>query len=348
MMMNKNSIAICGPTASGKTKLAVEIARLTNGEIISADSRQVYRGMDIGTGKDLCEYGERGADDFVPYHLIDIVDPSQIYTLYDYQRDFYKTFDDVTTRGHLPIISGGSGLYIEAVIKGYNIPPVPENVDFRKSMMKEDRETLIKMLDDENPQLLARTDTSTKKRIVRALEVAKFGGANAIRAGASPAPTSHHHRTITPMVGAALAAALDGTNNTNANFPKINPLILYIIYERSELRNRIEQRLHERLNSGLVEEVSQLINSGIPRGRFALFGMEYKHAARYIDGEVSYDNMVSQLLQDIFHLAKRQDTWFRGMERRGLKTHPILRGSRGDAMEIIAAARMEPKTGPQA
>jgi tRNA dimethylallyltransferase len=331
-----NCIAICGPTASGKTKLAVQIARLTEGEILSADSRQVYRGMDIGTGKDLCEYGERGGDDFVPYHLIDIVDPSQIYTLYDYQRDFYKAFEDVTERGHLPIIAGGSGLYIEAVIKGYNIPPVPENANFRELMMKEDRETLMKMLEDENPQLFARTDTSTKKRIVRALEVARFGGANAIRAGASPAPTGHHHRIITPMVGAALAAALDGANHTDINnIPKINPLILYIIYERSELRNRIEKRLHERLSNGLVEEAAKLINSGIPRERFALFGMEYKHVARYIDGEVSYDEMVSQLLQDIFHLAKRQDTWFRGMKRRGMKTHPVPRGSLGEAMEYL-------------
>jgi tRNA dimethylallyltransferase len=297
-----NCIAVCGPTASGKTKLAVEIARLTKGEILSADSRQVYRGMDIGTGKDLCEYGERGTNDFVPHHLIDIVDPSYIYTLYDYQRDFYKAFEDVTKRGHLPIIAGGSGLYIEAVIKGYSIPPVPENAEFRKSMMKENRETLMKMLKDENPQLFARTDTSTKKRIVRALEIARFGGTD---------------------------------NVNNANFPKINPLILYIIYERSELRNRIEKRLHERLNNGLVEEAAKLINSGIARERFALFGMEYKHAARYIDGEVSYDEMVSQLLQDIFHLAKRQDTWFRGMERRGMKTHPIQRGALDEAVEYL-------------
>jgi len=300
--MDKNCIVVCGPTASGKTRLAARIARAVGGEVLSADSRQVYRGMDIGTGKDLCEYGEAGSGDFVPYHLIDIADPRDIYTLYDYQRDFYRAFGDVSGRGRLPVVAGGSGLYIEAVLKGYRIPPVPENVDFRKSMMGESREVLLDMLRDESPRAFARTDVSTKKRIVRALEVARFGDIG----GADP-----------------------------DDFPRIDPLILYVVWDRAELRARIEQRLRERLDAGLIDEVRRLISAGIAPGRFALFGMEYKHAARYIGGEVSYEDMAAQLLQDIFHLAKRQDTWFRGMERRGLTVHPIPRGEFESAMPIV-------------
>jgi len=301
--MDSNCIVVCGPTASGKTRLAARIARALGGEVLSADSRQVYRGMDIGTGKDLDEYGEAGSGDFVPYHLIDIADPRDIYTLYDYQRDFYRAFEDVSGRGRLPVVAGGSGLYIEAVIKGYRIPPVPENADFRKSMMGESREALLDMLRDESPQVLARTDVSTKKRIVRALEVARFGEAE----------------------------------HTD-NFPRINPLILYAVWDRAELRGRIERRLHERLDGGLVDEVRRLMSAGIAPDRFALFGMEYKHAARYIGGEVGYGDMVDQLLLDIYHLAKRQDTWFRGMERRGMAVHPVPRGGFEGAMAVINIA----------
>ena len=306
MVMDKNCVVVCGPTASGKTRLAARIARAVGGEVLSADSRQVYRGMDIGTGKDLCEYGEAGSAGFVPYHLIDIADPRDIYTLYDYQRDFYRAFGGVSGRGRLPVVAGGSGLYIEAVLKGYRIPPVPENADFRKSMMGESREALLDMLRGESPRVFARTDVSTKKRIVRALEVARFG---------------------------------DGGGDVN-DFPRIDPLILRVVWDRAELRARIERRLRERLEAGLVDEVSRLISSGIAPSRFALFGMEYKHAARYINGEVSYEEMAAQLLQDIFHLAKRQDTWFRGMERRGLTVHPIPCGEFEGAMPIIMEGTM--------
>jgi tRNA dimethylallyltransferase len=296
MNMDKNCIVICGPTASGKTRLAVEIARKVGGEILSADSRQVYRGMDVGTGKDLYEYGERGSGGFVPYHLIDIVDPPQIYTLYDYQQDFYRAFDDVRDRGRVPVIAGGSGLYIEAVLKGYALPPVPENAAFRKSMMGESRETLLETLRDEHPQVFAKTDVSTKKRIVRALEVAKFG-------------------------------RLESFIDDKTSAPQINPLIIYVVWERPELRARIEKRLRERLEQGLIDEVAGLMDSGIDPERFALFGMEYKHVARYVNKEVGYDEMTAQLLQDIYHLAKRQDTWFRGMERRGMT---VCRAPRGE------------------
>jgi tRNA dimethylallyltransferase len=306
-----NCIVICGPTASGKTKLAVQIARQVNGEILSADSRQVYRGMDIGTGKDLCEYGEVGHDDFVPYHLIDIADPRQIYTLYDYQRDFYRAFEDVSARGRLPVVAGGSGLYIEAVIKGYDIPPVPENVEFRKSMMAEERETLIETLRNESPDIFAKTDVSTKKRVIRALEIVRFGGKQVA--------------TNTESV----------YNHNKHKFPPITPVIIYVIWNRQELRARIEKRLHERLANGLIEEAARLLDSGIDAARFALFGMEYKHAARYIRGEVSRVEMAAQLLQDICRLAKRQDTWFRGMERRGMRVRTVPRGELDAARRIL-------------
>lgn len=284
-----NCIVVCGPTASGKTALAVQIADFMNGEILSADSRQVYRRMDIGTGKDLHEYVKDGKS--IPYHLIDIVDPQQIYTLYDYQRDFYRAFKDVTGRGCLPVIAGGSGLYIEAVLKGYRIAPVPEDVEFRRSVMCESYEKLLQMLKDENPELLAKTDASTKKRVVRALEISRFGS-NEDEQGVY-------------------------------DFPQINPIILYVVWERSILRKRIEKRLHERLENGMLDEVSALLESGISIERLNLFGMEYKHAARYLTKKVSYELMVSELLRDIFHLAKRQDTWFRGMERRGMEVRRV-------------------------
>ena len=320
-----NCIVICGPTASGKTKLAVQIARQLNGEILSADSRQVYRGMDIGTGKDLQEYGEAGRDDFVPYHLIDIVDPNQIYTLYDYQRDFYKAFEDVSARGRMPVVAGGSGLYIEAVIKGYDIAPVPENVEFRKTMMAEERETLIETLRNESPEIFAKTDVSTKKRVVRALEIVRF-----------------RDKQVATMDNSVnfkfkqVATNMESVHNHNKNkFPPINPVIIYVVWERRELRARIEKRLHERLAGGLIEEAARLLDSGIDAARFALFGMEYKHAARYIRGEVSRGEMAAQLLQDIFHLAKRQDTWFRGMERRGMRVHTAPRAELDAAMRIL-------------
>jgi len=302
-----NCIVVCGPTVSGKTRLAVQIADLMNGEIISADSRQVYRGMDIGTGKDLHEYVKDGKK--IPYHLIDIVDPSQIYTLYDYQRDFYKAFQDITNRGCLPIVAGGTGLYIEAVLKGYRIAPVPEDIEFRKSLMAEPYEKLLQMLENENPKLLAKTDISTKKRIVRALEISR--------------------------AGFDVCYDEDGGKESASDFPQINPLILYLVWNRAALRERIEKRLHERLENGMVDETAKLLESGISIERLDLFGMEYRHIARYLTKKVSYEQMTAELLQDIFHLAKRQDTWFRGMERRGMEIHQVQTADFEEALRII-------------
>jgi len=302
-----NCIVVCGPTVSGKTRLAVQIADLMNGEIISADSRQVYRGMDIGTGKDLHEYVKDGKS--IPYHLIDIVDPSQIYTLYDYQRDFYKAFEDVTNRGRLPIVAGGTGLYIEAVLKGYRIAPVPEDVEFRKSLMAEPYEKLLQMLESENPQLLAKTDISTKKRIVRALEISR--------------------------AGCDVYCDEDEGKGSAPDFPQIIPIIFYLVWDRSILRKRIEKRLYERLENGMIDETARLLESGISIDRLDLFGMEYRHIARYLTKKVSYEEMVSELLQDIFHLAKRQDTWFRGMERRGMEVIKVHNADFEEVRKIL-------------
>ncbi|MDG5813529.1 tRNA (adenosine(37)-N6)-dimethylallyltransferase MiaA [Chitinispirillales bacterium ANBcel5] len=294
-----NCVVVCGPTASGKTRLGVQIAILLDGEIISVDSRQVYKGMDIGTGKDLDEYQtERGS---IPYHLIDIAHPSQIYTLYDYQRDFYHCFNQITKRKKSAIAVGGTGLYLEAVLKHYTIPPVPENPELRKHLMLQDKEQLIEQLKKENSTLFNDTDLSSKKRIVRALEVAR--------------------------------ASLGEKQKLSK--PSIAPLILYVTWEREKLKERIELRLKSRLESGMIEEVSRLIENGITQERLELFGMEYRYIARYLLGECDYQQMYIDLRQSIFRLAKRQNTWFRGMERRGFSIKRIEEGNLDEACRIL-------------
>jgi tRNA dimethylallyltransferase len=295
---NKNLIVVCGPTASGKTTLGVQIALHMNGEIISADSRQVYRQMDIGTGKDLKEYQTPKGP--VPYHLIDVADPSEIYTLFHYQNDFFKSFDQIVSRNHLPVVVGGTGLYIEAVLKNYKIPAIPENVSLRAELMKQQKGSLEKRLLQINKSLYEKTDRSSKKRIVRALEVAMSG----------QSITSEHHQNL-------------------------NPLVLCTRWERTKLRQRIDARLEARLKEGMIDEVRKLLHSGIPKERFALFGMEYKHIALFIDGKVDYETMVSRLRQNIHQLAKRQETWFRGMERRGIEVNWVEEARLEIALKII-------------
>jgi tRNA dimethylallyltransferase len=301
--MNKkiNIIVICGPTASGKTALAVNIARKINGEIISADSRQVYRSMDIGTGKDLLEYSSKESS--IPYHLIDITDPSNVYTVYDYKRDFTKAYNDIRSRKRMPILAGGTGLYIEAVLRNYDFPGVPEDPQLRSELMQKDKIWLQNELETNAPDIYKKTDLSSKKRIVRALEVAGYQNKE--------------------------------KKEDNALFPVLEPLILCTRWQREELHRRIDERLRLRLNLGLIDEVKQLLDSGISRSRFSLFGMEYKHVARYIDGEVSYTEMTEQLQTSIHQLAKRQNTWFRGMERRGNVLHWIDGADFQTAMSIV-------------
>ncbi|KMQ51250.1 tRNA dimethylallyltransferase [Chitinispirillum alkaliphilum] len=294
-----NSVVVCGPTASGKTHLGVRIATELNGEILSVDSRQVYRGMDIGTGKDLDEYATNGQS--IPYHLIDIACPSSIYTLYDFQIDFYKSFTDITHRKKTAVAVGGTGLYLEAVLKNYSIAPVKENVALRSELMQLEKEKLKEILSSESPQLYTKTDLSSKKRIVRAIEIARSAKV--------------------PL--------------TCKKAPDIKPLVLYVVWQREKLRQRIERRLVQRLDNGMIDEVKKLIDNGITAQRLHLFGMEYRQICRYLYNEVSYDEMFVCLRQEIFHLAKRQDTWFRGMERRGIPTFKIHEGDFTEAKNVI-------------
>jgi tRNA dimethylallyltransferase len=286
MSNKKNCVVVCGPTASGKTHLAVHLSLLFDGEIISADSRQVYRGMDIGTGKDLNEYStNRGK---VDVHLIDIRNPSEVYTLYHFKQDFFTTINQIHNRNHLPFLTGGTGLYIESILRNFDIPQIPENVEFRKQYMIREKTDLIEELRKRSPVQYERTDLSSKKRVVRALEIALF----------SPAQVA--------------------TDNSSIQENQIDPLVLCTRWVRQELYARIDKRLIERIDNGMIDEVRNLLDSGVSEDRLIQFGMEYKHIVHFLRNRVSFEEMISLLKTDIHQLAKRQETWFRGMERRGV------------------------------
>lgn len=302
-MEKKDLIVICGPTASGKTRLGVYLASHYNGEIISADSRQVYRGMDIGTGKDLNEYFIN--EKKIPCHLIDIANPQSVYTLFDYQKDFYKVYREIKLRNRVPFLVGGSGLYIEAVLKNYQIPAIPENEELREKLSGLEKEELKRELEKIDPDLYSRTDLSSKKRIIRALEIACYRREN---------PEKDEIRPV----------------------EKINPLVICTRWDRERLRKRIDLRLELRLQEGMIDEVRRILGSGISQKRYSLFGMEYGYLARYIEGEVSYTQAVEQLKHSIHQLAKRQETWFRGMERRGIEVHWINGADQEEASEIVS------------
>ena len=297
-----NLIVLCGPTASGKTCLGVQIASRCNGEIISADSRQVFCGMDIGTGKDYSEYTIDGKT--IPYHLIDIADPARIYTVYDYKKDFNKVFTDIVSRKKLPVMVGGTGLYIEAVLRNYAIPEVPEDSLLRKELMSRDKQGLEDELARIAPNLYRSTDKNSKKRIVRSLEIAKYRKSNIIK-------------------------------NPDQIIPLLNPVVLGIVWERERLKDRIKKRLNARFQQGMVEEVKRLLSSGISIERLSMFGMEYKHIARYIINNGDFETMSSALLHDIEQLSKRQATYFRGMERRGVAMHWINEANLEEAEEVL-------------
>ena len=279
MFEDYDIVCVLGPTASGKTRYAVDLARKMDAEILSADSRQVYRGMDIGTGKDLDEYGD------VPYHLIDIVDAGEKYDIYRYQRDFEKAYRDVLSRGKRAILCGGSGLYIESVCCGYHLPDVPADPALRAELEKYDDETLIARLASLK-HLHNTTDYDTRKRLIRALEIAIWEQEHPVQ--------------------------------RSAFLPKKTKYI-GINVSREERRERIERRLRARLESGMIEEIKGLLESGIAPEDLIYYGLEYKSVTRYLIGELSYDEMFSGLLTAIRQFAKRQMTWFRGMERRGIE-----------------------------
>ncbi|MBR2016654.1 MAG: tRNA (adenosine(37)-N6)-dimethylallyltransferase MiaA [Prevotella sp.] len=281
-------ITILGPTASGKTPFAAALARRIGGEIISADSRQVYRRMDIGTGKDLDDYGE------VPYHLIDIAEPGTKYNLFQYQHDFLKAYEDIRSRGVTPILCGGTGLYLEAVLKGYQLAPVPENKQLRASLEGKSLEDLTQMLVElkrkNGTNMHNKTDVDSAQRAIRAIEIELFNGEN-------------------PQEGAQI--------------PPIDSLIIGVDIDREERRRKISRRLKQRLETGMVEEVKALLDSGIPADDLIYYGLEYKFVTEYIIGKTTYEEMYRSLEIAIHQFAKRQMTWFRGMERRGFTIHWI-------------------------
>ena len=270
---------ITGPTASGKTAKAVALSKAIDAEIISADSRQLYRGMDLGTGKDLHEYGS------VPYHLIDICPAGYRYTLFEYLRDFRLAVEDIEGRGKNVVVCGGTGLYVESIIKGIELPPVPENPELRKSLEGKSLEELAEIL-RQYKTLHNTTDIDTCKRAIRAIEIAK-----------------HYHDN--PHLEARTEP-----------HPLQNALVVAVDVDRDTRRQRITARLHERLRDGMVDEVRRLIDSGIPPENLIYYGLEYKFITQHVIGMLTYDEMVSQLEIAIHQFAKRQMTWFRGMERR--------------------------------
>lgn len=278
-------LCVLGPTASGKTKYAVNLARQLNGEIISADSRQVYRGMDIGTGKDLADYNE------ISYHLIDIVDAGEKYDIFRYRRDFAKVYKDIVSRGKFPILCGGSGLYIEAATRGYSLPEVPPNPELREKLEKESTDELISKLASLKP-LHNSTDYDTRKRLIRALEIAIY-------------QSEHPDLTISSDVEEPL-------------FEEGDVKYIGISVSREERNERIDKRLKARLKEGMVEEVKRLLDSGIPPEDLIYYGLEYKFVTLYLTGDLSFSEMEAKLAIAIHQFAKRQMTWFRGMERRGI------------------------------
>lgn len=281
--MSPELIVITGPTASGKTAKGVSVARALNGEIISADSRQLYRGMDLGTGKDLDEYGKD-----VRYHLIDIAPAGYKYNLYEYLRDYATAYDDIVGRGKMPVLVGGTGLYVESVLNGLRLPEVPENRELRQSLEGKPLEELTRILASMKT-LHNVTDVDTVKRAVRAIEISTYY---------SEHPEKASQTEPSPLRRAVLVG---------------------VDISREQRRSRISRRLRSRLDEGMVDEVRKLLEAGIKPEDLIYYGLEYKYLTLYLTGALSFDEMVSQLEIAIHQFAKRQMTWFRGMERRGFR-----------------------------
>lgn len=292
-------ITILGPTASGKTDIAAHLAAELSAEIISADSRQVYRRMNIGTGKDLADYVVDGKR--VPYHLIDIVEPGTKYNLFEYQRDFLEAYNDIRNRGKNVILCGGTGLYIESVLKGYRLIPVPENKELRHELEGKSLLELTSILErlkaENNSNMHNSTDVDTSKRAIRAIEI---------------------------------EMAYKEAHVEERTFPKIDNVIIGVGIDRDLRRMKITRRLDQRLQDGMVDEVKSLLDSGIPADDLIYYGLEYKFVTEYILGKSTFEEMHRSLEIAIHQFAKRQMTWFRGMERRGFTIHWI---DAADSME---------------
>jgi tRNA dimethylallyltransferase len=276
--MRHNLLVILGPTASGKTRLGVQLAGLLGGEIISADSRQVYRGMDIGTGKDLGEYGN------VPYHLIDVVDPGYDFNVFEFQRLFLEAFRGIHVRGRLPVMVGGTGMYLDAVLSGYRLVEVPENPVLRADLQGKSQEELVERLTAANPRPHNTTDLLVRDRLVRAIEIAEYEA-----------------------------------ENPDEPFLEIRPVVFGIRWERSLLRRRITERMKQRLHNGMIEEVEGLCSKGVSFETLEFYGLEYRFVSRFLKGELNRNDMFQKLNSAIHDYAKRQETWFRRMERNGTK-----------------------------
>ncbi len=278
-------LTILGPTAGGKTSVAARMAFILSGEIISADSRQVYRGMDLGTGKDLEDY--RVEDKDIPYHLIDIVDAGYKYNVFEYQQDFLKVYSDLKSRNKFPVFCGGSGMYLDAVLKGYKLIKVSANEELRANLETKSTEELVNIFDSlKKPHNTS--DTSSKKRLIRAIEIETF---------------------------------YKESGEIDDYFPEINSLIVGVKYDRNSRRKRITERLKQRLDEGMVDEVKRILNNGVSTENLMYYGLEYKFITKYVVGEITHDEMFKQLETAIHQFAKRQMTWFRGMEKKGFKIY---------------------------
>jgi len=298
-----NLLTILGPTASGKTRLAVALAGELNGEIISADSRQVFRGMDIGSGKDLHEYGN------VPCHLIDILNAGEEFSVFAFQRLFAEAFEGITGRGRLALLCGGTGMYLDAALRGYRLVEVPEDEGVRAELAAQSDSELAAMLRELRPGQHNTTDLADRQRTIRAIEIARH----------------ERDRTTAPEP-----------------FPHIRPLVIGIRWERPELRRRITERLVQRLGSGMIEEVQRLHEGGIAWERLNYYGLEYRYVGAFLRGELTRNDLFQKLNSAIHDFAKRQETWFRRMERNGVSIHWVD----GEADPLGEARRIVGDKGP--
>lgn len=297
--MNYDTIVILGPTASGKTRLGVGVAREVGGEIISADSRQVYRGMDLGTGKDLDEYGE------TPYHLIDLLNPGEEFNVFRFQRLCFAAMDEIRGRGRVPVIVGGTGLYLDAVLRGYRMVEAPEDPGLRAELAGLSPEELASRLLALNPRLHNTTDLLDRERLARAIEIAEYE-----------------------------------RNHEPEPLPEFHPMVFGVRWERSMLRRRITARLRARLDAGLIDEVERLHREGVSYETLDFYGLEYRFVARHLQGELTRNDLFQKLNSAIHDFAKRQETWFRRMERQGVGIH-WLDGAGEPEEEALRVLRLE-------
>ncbi len=296
-------ITILGPTACGKTRLAVNVALHLGGEIISADSRQVFRGMDIGTGKDLTDYNVGGIE--VPYHLVDIREPGYEYSVFEFQTDFVNAYNDIVERNKLPILCGGTGLYIEAVLRNYRLADVPQNNELRMELEQCSHQDLVERL-EKYITLHNHTDTETRERLIRAIEIQEYQAENP---------------------------------NLHIEIPDIKHLVLGITFPRDLVMQRIQNRLQERLQNGMIDEIASLLKLGIKPERLIRYGLEYKYITLYLENSISYNEMFEKLNIAIRQFAKRQMTWYRRMERNGVNIHWID-GTLSDKKKLDEVCRL--------